>query len=91
MIDTNKMIITDESGQEREVDIILTFENDETGRSYVLFTDPQDPDGNVYAYRYDEDGNLNEVTEESEWEMCQEVLGAFIEEEDADGEEQNRY
>ena len=84
MEDTNKMIITDESGQEREVEILLTFEDESTGHSFVLFTDPQDEEGNVYAYRYDEDGNLNEVTEESEWEMCQEVLGAFSNEDEED-------
>ena len=84
MTESNTMIITDESGQEREVEILLTFEDESTGHSFVLFTDPQDEVGNVYAYRYDEDGNLNEVTEESEWEMCQEVLGAFSNEDEED-------
>ena len=84
MTESNTMIITDESGQEREVEILLTFEDESTGHSFVLFTDPQDEEGNVYAYRYDEDGNLNEVTEESEWEMCQEVLGAFSNEDKED-------
>ena len=84
MTESNTMIITDESGQEREVEILLTFEDESTGHSFVLFTEPQDEEGNVYAYRYDEDGNLNEVTEESEWEMCQEVLGAFSNEDEED-------
>lgn len=84
MSESNTMIITDESGQEREVEILLTFEDENTGRSFVLFTDPQDSEGNVYAYRYDEDGNLNEVSDESEWEMSQEVLGAFAQEDDED-------
>ena len=84
MTESNTMIITDESGQEREVEILLTFEDESTGHAFVLFTDPQDEEGNVYAYRYDEDGNLNEVTEESEWEMCQEVLGAFSNEDEED-------
>ena len=84
MTESNTMIITDESGQEREVEILLTFEDESTGHSFVLFTDPQDEEGNVYAYRYDEDGNLNEVTEESEWEMCQEILGAFSNEDEED-------
>ena len=86
MEDTNRMTITDESGQEREVEIILTFD-DEAGQSFVLFQDPQDTEGNVFAYKYDEDGNMNEVTDEKEWDMCQEVLGAFMdEEEDSDDE-----
>ena len=92
MTESNTMIITDESGQEREVEILLTFEDESTGHSFVLFTDPQDEEGNVYAKElntdaynmYDEDGNLNEVTEESEWEMCQEVLGAFSNEDEED-------
>lgn len=82
MEDTNIMTITDESGQEREVEIILTFEDDKNENTYVLFRDIQANDGNVYAYRYDEDGNMNEITDESEWEMCQEVLGAFLEEDE---------
>jgi YD repeat-containing protein len=74
----SRMIITDESGQEREVDILLTFTDDKKKKNYVLFTDKNDPDGSVYAYTYDDDGNLNEVTDEKEWAMCQEVLGAFL-------------
>ena len=84
MTEMNTMIITDDSGQEREVEIILTFEDESTGKTFVLFSDPQDEEGNVYAYRYDEDGNMNEVTDENEWEMCQEVLGAFAQGEDTD-------
>ena len=86
MEESNRMTITDESGQEREVEIILTFD-DESGQSFVLFQDPNDAEDNVYAYKYDEDGNMNEVTDEKEWDMCQEVLGAFMdEEEDSDDE-----
>lgn len=83
MEESNRMTITDESGQEREIEIILTFD-DENGQSFVLFRDPQDQEENVYAYKYDEDGNMNEVTEEKEWDMCQEVLGAFMDEESED-------
>ncbi len=80
-MDDNRMIITDENGKEREVEILLTFESDD-GRSFVLFTDPEDEEGNVFAYQYDEDGNMDEVTDEEDWNMCQEVLGAFVSEEE---------
>lgn len=82
MEDNNRMIITDDSGQEREVEILFTFDDEKNGKSYVLFTDPQDPEGNVFAYTYDEDGNMEEVTDEKEFEMCQEVLGAFQDDEE---------
>lgn len=83
MEENNRMMITDESGQEREVEIILTFD-DEKGQSFVLFQDPQDTEDTVFAYSYDEDGNMNEVIDETEWNMCQEVLGAFMDEENDD-------
>lgn len=82
MEDTNIMTITDESGQEKEVEIILTFEDDKNNKTYVLFRDVNADDGNVYAYSYDEDGNMNDIIDEAEWEMCQEVLGAFLEEDE---------
>ncbi|MDD6259383.1 MAG: DUF1292 domain-containing protein [Erysipelotrichaceae bacterium] len=77
MEESNRMIITDDSGQEREVEILLTFDDEHSDRKFVLFTDPSDPEGSVYAYTYDEDGNMDEVTDPDDWEMCEEVLGAF--------------
>ena len=84
MIENNTMMITDDAGNEREVEILLTFENDDKTKKYVLFTDPTDEDGNVYAYSYNEDGSMDEVVDEEEWEMCQEVLCAFISDDDGE-------
>ena len=82
MEDTKIMTITDENGQEKEVEIILTFEDDKNKKKYVLFTDANTDDGNVYAYSYDEDANMIDIEDEEEWNMCQEVLGAFLEEDE---------
>ena len=84
MIENNTMMITDDTGNEREVEILLTFKNEDKTKKYVLFTDPTDEEGNVYAYSYNEDGSMDEVVDEEEWEMCQEVLGAFISEDDGE-------
>lgn len=84
-MDDKHMIITDDSGQEHEVEILLTFDDEKHGKNYVLFTDPQDPEGNVFAYTYDEDGNLEEVIDEDEFEMCQEVLNTFQDEDEENG------
>jgi YD repeat-containing protein len=84
----NRITITDESGQEREMEIILTFDNDDGSRHFVLFTDPNDPEGNVFAYSYDEDGNLEAVSDPEEQEMCSEVLSAFQEEGSVNGAEE---
>lgn len=78
----NGIILTDENGNEKEMEIVLTFDNEETGRNYVLITDPEDEEGEVFAYAYDEEGNLEAIEDETEYALCSEVLGAFISEEE---------
>ena len=76
----NRIILTDETGQETEMEIVLTFEDEEHNRKYVLVKDPSDEADDVFAFSYDEDGNLEPVTDPEAFEMCEEVLGAFEEE-----------
>lgn len=80
MLDSKTMQLTDEEGNDFEVEIVLTFDSPE-GKHFVLFKDPADPEENVYPYSYDEDGNMDVVSDEKELEMCEEVLGAFEAEE----------
>ena len=54
----NRIILTDETGQETEMEIVLTFEDEEHNRKYVLVKDPSDEADDVFAFSYDEDGNL---------------------------------
>ncbi|MGN1390238.1 MAG: DUF1292 domain-containing protein [Bulleidia sp.] len=83
--DDKRLFLTDEDGIEHEMEIVLTFDRSET-RHFVLFTDPEDESGTVYAYSYEADGTMEEVTDPEEIEMCEEVLGAFQKEEEEDGE-----
>lgn len=80
MLDSNTVILTADDGQEYEMQVILTFEDEDTNKSYALLQDPNDNDGNVFAYTYDDEGNMDAVTSEEEFNMCAEVLGAFQEE-----------
>ena len=76
-----RLIVTDETGQETEMEIVLTFDDEENGRKYVLVKDPSEDMEDVYAFTYDDEGNLEPVEEGTpEFEMCAEVLGAFEEE-----------
>ena len=78
MNETNRMTITDDSGNEREMEIILTFDSEDGSRHFVLFKDPAETEEeSVYAYSYDEDGSLDQVTDPDELVMCSEVLSAF--------------
>lgn len=72
----NVMTIIDDEGNERNVEILLTFENEETGKQYVLFSDPDDEDS-VYAYTYTDDGELNSIDDE-DVEICEEVFQEYL-------------
>lgn len=76
-MDDRKIFVTLSNGEEKEMEIYFTFDDDQRGKSYVLFFDPQDKEGTVYAMSYDEEGNLEAVETEEEWEMIEEVYEGF--------------
>ena len=79
----DKILITKEDGTEVEMTILFTYENEETGRKYVLYYDPEDENGEVHPYYYlEEDNSLHELETEEEWAMASEVLEAFLGEEE---------
>lgn len=80
MLETNKMIVIDDNNQEIEMEILFTFEKDDKSKSFVVYTNPLDENGEVFASSYDADGNLFPVEDEKEWEMIEEVFGAYNDE-----------
>ena len=70
----NKIFITDDNGQELEMNILFTFDNDD--KNYVVVYEG-DNDEDLYCLRYDEDGNLYVVEDQEELAMAQEVIDAF--------------
>lgn len=77
MLETNTMFVVDENGEEKEMEILFTFENEDKTRKYVVFVDPEGDEDNVFASAYDDNGNLIPVDTDEEWEMIEEVIGAF--------------
>ena len=77
MLDSKHMIVINADGEETEVDILLTFDSPYDDRKFVLIQDPKDPDENVFAFIYSDDGEMEEVTDEEDMAMCREVLSAF--------------
>ena len=49
MLESNTLYVHDENGKEMQMEILFTFENEEKGKKYVVFADPQDESGEVYA------------------------------------------
>lgn len=84
-MDTETMVVVDEQGNEVVYEIVLTFKNDEFGKSYVIYKLPGDDEEEVFASSYDESvtdgGDLGPIGSDDEWDMIEEVLGSFQEEE----------
>lgn len=85
-MDTETMTIIDEEGTETLYEIVLTFKSDETGKSYVIYKLPGEENDEVFASAYDESnkdgGDLQPITSDDEWDMVEEVLNTFLDEEE---------
>lgn len=93
-MDNEKLIVVDENGKEIEMEILFTFESDPQGddqmtKQYVLYYDPLEEGGNVYAATYTDDGKLNPIEDEKEWDIIEEVFATFMEQ--ADDEEDHHH
>lgn len=72
-------VINDE-GREVECEVLFTFESEETGKNYIVYTDDTvDEDGNtkVYASIYDpnsDESKLLPIETEKEWRIIEVIL-----------------
>ena len=82
MLDSNCLYVKDENGQEKKMIILFTFDSEDYHSQYVVFQDPELEEENVYASKYDEQGNLLPIEIEEEWDMVEEVINTFVEDED---------
>ena len=78
-MDENIIVVTDENGDEYELEILFTFDDEEKNKSYVLLR-AVDGSDEIYPYSYTEEGELSPIEDDKEWEMCEEVLNAFMDE-----------
>lgn len=82
----NTIRVYDEEGHEVVCDILFTFDNEETKKSYIAYTDnTKDASGkvNVYASIYDpndKDMKLEEIKTEKEWKVINTILETLQEE-----------
>ncbi len=84
-MDDKTLRVVDEQGNEKDFEIVLTFKSDQTGKSYVVYKEPGDSD-EVFAASYDEKetdgGDLKPIETDEEFDIIEEVLNTFLEEED---------
>ena len=82
----NTFTMLDENGKEVVYDVLFTFENDETGKNYIAYTDnTRDESDNiqVYASTYNPDDpetKLEAIVSEKEWKVIETILETLQEE-----------
>lgn len=81
----NQIIVTNEKGEEYRLEILFTYENEVRKTKYVLFFDPQNEE-DILVARYDEQGHLEDVDDDEEFDEVEEVLNAFLEDPKIQGE-----
>ncbi|WP_153123180.1 DUF1292 domain-containing protein [Peribacillus tepidiphilus] len=90
----NHITIIDEKGNEQLCEVLFTFDSEEFGKSYVLYYPVGEEDENgeieIHASSFtpsedDQDGELQPIETEEEWDLIEEMLNTFLEEE---GEEE---
>lgn len=82
-MDGTMITLIDDDGNEKDYEIILTFESDETASKYVFFCDPEvdeEEEVLVMVSRYDDDNNIYDITDKDELDMVEEVFNTFADE-----------
>ena len=80
---SGKIIIRNDKNEEIECDVLFTFDNNETNKSYIVYTDnTKDELGNikVYANTYnedDEEGILGNIETEEEWNIIEQIFSSI--------------
>lgn len=78
--------IPDDEGNEEEFEVIMKFEMDDSEAKYMMVVplDAEDEDvDEVYAFRYEEDGDdlkLYTIEDDEEWSMVEETFHTLLSE-----------
>ena len=75
----NQMVVTDAEGKEHLMNILFTYDNEERKASYVFFYDSEDPNEDVIVMRYLENGELEPIEDDEEYDEVEEVFNAWQE------------
>lgn len=88
--DEEYVTIIDEEGNEELYQILFTFDSEDFGKSYVFLypagtSEDEEVEIQAYAFTQNENGdggNLLPIETEAEWDMVEEVLATFLDEEE---------
>jgi uncharacterized protein YrzB (UPF0473 family) len=83
MKEKNTFTVVDDQGKEVTCEVLFTFDSDETGKHYIVYTDnTTDEEGNtkVYASTFDPENNktaLGAIESEKEWKIIETILDSL--------------
>lgn len=86
MEDKNQFTVINDEGREIVCDVLFTFDSDETGKSYIVYTDnTKDEGGNIKVYASifdpeDENTELFPIESDKEWKVIEAILSSIQEE-----------
>ncbi len=93
----NNITVVDEDGNEQLCEVLFTFDSEEFGKSYVLYypvgaEENDEDDIEIHASAFTpkedgEDGELMPIETDEEWDMIEEMLNTFLDEQE-EGEEE---
>ena len=81
MILDDEMVITTDSGEEKVMKILFTYESEQRGKEYVFLYEKDDED-NVLVFRVNnEEESLEEIEDDEEYAEAEEVFNAYMNDE----------
>ena len=86
MNEKNSFTVINDEGKEVLCDVLFTFDSDETGKSYIAYTDnTKDEKGNVQVYASiynpdEENPQLKPIETDKEWKVIETILETLQEE-----------
>jgi len=90
--DEKQITVIDEQGNEQLCEVLFTFESEQFGKSYVLYypvgaEDDENEEIEIHASSFNsneegEEGELQPIETDEEWDMIEEMLNTFLDEEE---------
>ncbi|OMP67599.1 DUF1292 domain-containing protein [Domibacillus epiphyticus] len=87
-----QITVIDENGNEQLCEVLFTFDSDEFEKSYVLYfpvgaEEDENEEIEIHASSFlpgedGEDGELQPIESDEEWEMIEEMLNTFLDDEE---------
>jgi uncharacterized protein YrzB (UPF0473 family) len=93
MKEKNIFTVIDDEGKEVQCEVLFTFDSDETGKHYIIYTDnTTDEEGNtkVFASTFDPENEktaLGAIETDKEWKIIETILDSLQNKEEGQNEQ----